>query len=349
LNRVAGTPIMVVILAAVCFALSALLVYGVRALGRRRALLDEPNARSAHTRPTPRLGGCGVIGAFLAIAVLTLPTLHDGTLPVIIGVGGVSALGLLDDLRPVPARYRILVQAAAAGAVVWFRRDALSTGFLWSFQLPPWLLAPLAVLWIVWMTNLYNFMDGIDGLAAGQAIFASLGLAAFTAGESGSLYLLLVLLAASSAGFLVFNYPPATIFMGDAGSTAIGFFLACVPLLQSAHPVPVEAVWIAVGLFILDATATLARRVRNGERWYEAHRSHWYQRPLNHGVPHRTVTLWAYAGMAVLAIATAVFSRAGPGIRAATLAAPAFVFAVAVLTIRRLERSPSVYSARVPH
>ncbi|MBI5068810.1 MAG: glycosyltransferase family 4 protein [Deltaproteobacteria bacterium] len=311
----------------------------VRSQARRRSILDHPNARSAHERPTPRLGGIGIIVVFLGSALGLGSSAVAGALPVLVGTGVVSILGLVDDLRPLPARVRFGVQALAATGVVAARWEALGSAVA-TVSLPSWLLGPAFVLWVVWMTNLYNFMDGIDGLAAGQTILACLGLAAWMAGAGSGNPVLLLLLATASAGFLLFNFPPATIFMGDVGSTAIGFFLATVPLLPASRPVPLEAVWVAVGLFILDATTTLVRRLRNGERWYEAHRSHWYQRPLRHGFAHRTITLWAYAGMLLLALASAALAQVGPALHALLLAAPAIVFLPAVLAVRRVEGSP---------
>jgi glycosyltransferase WbpL len=330
-----------------CGILSAAAVFLVRAYARRKDLLDHPNTRSAHTRPTPRLGGLGLMAAVLGTALVNARSLPRGATAVLGGVVVVSALGLLDDFRPLTARVRIAVQVVAATFVVWLRRDALSAGFLWSVHLPAWVLAPAAVVWIVWMTNLYNFMDGIDGLAAGQTIFASLGLAAgmAAAGSMESAFLLL-LLAAASSGFLLFNFPPASIFMGDVGSTAIGFFLACAPLLPQRALLPVEAVWIAAGLFLLDATTTLIRRMRSGEAWYEAHRSHWYQRPLKYGVAHRAITGWAYAGMLLLAIASAAFVDARPAARIALLGAPVVVFLPCAAAVRRIERSRKPSPAR---
>jgi Fuc2NAc and GlcNAc transferase len=322
-------------------AASALLVLALRSYARGRRLLDRPNERSAHSVPTPRLGGVGVMAAFLAGAVAwSIARRLDGALVVIAGAGVMAVLGVVDDLRPLSARWRFAVQALAAAVVVWVRREALTGGAASVLPLPAWILGPLAVMWIVWMTNLFNFMDGIDGLAAGQAILASLGLAAgMAAAGSADTAFLLLLLAAATGGFLLFNFPPASIFMGDVGSTAIGFFLACVPFLPSTRPLPVEAVWIAAGLFVLDATTTLVRRVRDGESWYEAHRSHWYQRPLNHGVPHRSITLWAYSGMTLLAICSAVFVPAGAAARAALLVVPVLVFLPFVRAVRRIERA----------
>lgn len=332
-------PFAVAALVVASLLLAALAVYSVRAVARRRLLFDHPNVRSAHLAPTPRLGGVGLMAAFIGCAVAWLAASPSaGAWPIVIGTAAVAALGFADDLRPIRARFRFAAQLLAAAAVVWARRDALTAGVSWVLQLPAWLLAPLVILWILWMTNLFNFMDGIDGLAGGQAVLAALGLAAAAfLGGAPQPGVLLLLLAAASLGFLVFNFPPASIFMGDAGSTAIGFFLACAPLLPGEAAIPVEVVWIAAGLFVLDATTTLARRVTQGERWFEAHRSHWYQRPLTLGVPHRTITLVAWAAMAVLALAAGAWPLVSPQARLALLLLPLALFVPLTAVVRRLE------------
>jgi UDP-N-acetylmuramyl pentapeptide phosphotransferase/UDP-N-acetylglucosamine-1-phosphate transferase len=191
----------------------------------------------------------------------------------------------------------------------------------------------------VWLTNLYNFMDGIDGLAGGQALLAALGLAAAaaTVGASATQWLLLVL-AASSLGFLVFNFPPSSVFLGDVGSTALGFFFGCVPLLPEARPVPVEAVAIALSLFVLDATTTLLRRVARGEPWFIPHRTHLYQRPVVVGLSHRSVTVTAYGGMAVVAACASRWPVAGFAERTVLVSLPFLLFLTAYLAVRHVTR-----------
>jgi UDP-N-acetylmuramyl pentapeptide phosphotransferase/UDP-N-acetylglucosamine-1-phosphate transferase len=319
--------------------LSALLTWAVREHARRRDLLDHPNERSSHAVPKPRLGGIGIMAAFLTTATVAA-SLGGGLrrlAPALATTAVISALGLVDDLRPLPARARFAVQVAAALAVVLSSGGA--GGLSWLSFLPWPILSVLLVLWLVWLTNLYNFMDGIDGLAGGQAVIAGTAIAvvAFTSGAATTGGLA-ALLAAACAGFLALNFPPASIFMGDVGSTAIGFFLGMVPLLPDAAPVPIEVVGIALSLFILDATTTLARRIARGERWFEAHRTHLYQRPVALGLPHRKVTLTAYAGMAAVAACAVAYPRAGAAGKAALLAAPVAVFAVLALVVRRLER-----------
>jgi UDP-N-acetylmuramyl pentapeptide phosphotransferase/UDP-N-acetylglucosamine-1-phosphate transferase len=312
----------------------------VREVALRRSLLDRPNDRSAHVRPTPRLGGIGIMCAFLPVAAATV-VLADGgagALCTIIATAIIAALGLIDDLRPLPARWRFGVQLAAAAVVVAANVGRIESA--WTLlPLPVWLLAPVSVLWIVWVTNLYNFMDGIDGLAAGQATIAGAALCAVAVTVGAPMQATLALaLVGAVLGFLILNFPPASIFMGDVGSTAIGFFLASVPFLPGSGSIPVEVVGLAVALFILDATTTLIRRLARGERFFEAHRTHVYQRPLAVGVPHRVITLAAYPGMvAVAGFAVAYPAATGPA-RVALVVAAVAVFGGYAYAVASLER-----------
>jgi UDP-N-acetylmuramyl pentapeptide phosphotransferase/UDP-N-acetylglucosamine-1-phosphate transferase len=312
----------------------------VRRLALARQLLDRPNERSAHVRPTPRLGGIGIMSAFLPVAAATVALSGGGAaaLCVILATAAIAALGLLDDLRPLPARWRFGVQLAAATAVVGANLARVE-GAWTLLPLPPWLLAPLSVLWIVWVTNLYNFMDGIDGLAAGQASIAGAALCAVAIAVGAPMQATLVLaLVGAASGFLVLNFPPASIFMGDVGSTAIGFFLASVPFLPGSDGLPVEVVGLAIALFLLDATTTLIRRLARGERFFEAHRTHVYQRPLALGVPHRAITLAAYPGMALVGGFAVAYSQASWPVRITLIAAAVAVFGGYAYAVASLER-----------
>jgi len=323
---------------------SAVLVRAAREVANRRALLDHPNDRSSHAISKPRLGGVGVVTPVLAVgAGLVAGRIATSSLLVPLAATAlVALLGLADDLRPLPARVRFSVQVVLASTVVaasWSRLAAVA-GALGGW-LPVPALAVLAVLWIVWLTNLYNFMDGIDGLAGGQALIASLGLAAVAVGSGAATSgWLLVALAGSSLGFLLFNFPPSSIFMGDVGSTALGFLFGCLPLLPEARGVPVEAVALALSLFLLDATTTLARRVARGEKWHEPHRTHLYQRPVVAGIGHRAVTLIAWAGMAVCAACAVAWPQSSASARVGLLVGPFVLFAAAHMVVRRVEARP---------
>ncbi|GEJ55430.1 MraY family glycosyltransferase [Anaeromyxobacter diazotrophicus] len=333
-------------------AISFSVAYACRNIAVRLAILDEPNGRSAHATPKPRLGGVGVMGAFLVagVALVSAGSVPSAAMGPLAATGVIACLGFIDDLRQVPARWRFVVQLAAASTVVAFRFAALpqAAGPLLGSILPPWVLAPLAVLWIVWLTNLYNFMDGIDGLAGGQGLIGGLAIAAaaWLCGASATAALA-VAVAGASLGFLFLNFPPSSIFMGDVGSTAIGFFFGCVPLLPDRQPVSFDIVAVALSLFVLDATVTLVRRVIQGQRWYEPHRSHHYQRPLALGIEHRAITLSAYLGFALLGGLAVLMALATAPVRLALLMAAALVFVVAAQVVRGLERAHAMAAERV--
>lgn len=285
--------------------LSWLMTRVLRWYALSHSLLDIPNTRSSHSIPTPRGGGVAIVISFL----LALPLLAGmGQLDwsvtwALLGAGaGVALLGFIDDHRHVAARWRLLGHFLAAGWVVLWLNGAPPLRLFGSDMPLGWLGGALAVLYLVWLLNLYNFMDGIDGLASVEAICVCLGGALLVllsgAGTSQvSLYLLPLVLGAATFGFLFWNFPPARIFMGDAGSGFLGISLGVLSL-QAAWAAP-QLLWcwlILLGVFIVDATYTLVRRVRRGDKVYEAHRTHAYQHAAQFCGRHLPVT------MAVLAI-----------------------------------------------
>ena len=289
------------VLFAIGFIATAIGVAFFTRLSRRRGLYDIPNERSSHSTPTPRGGG-------LIIVIVTLAgyaAIGWGFgLPVswgyIVGALMVAAISWLDDLRSVPFWARLIVHIAAALILIQ------DVGFWSNIAVP--LIAEdipfgnvfgilLTVGWLVWLLNAYNFMDGIDGIAALQAVVAGTAWAvlAWTL-ELPAAFLFTGLLASSSAGFLVHNWQPAKIFMGDVGSAFLGFTLAAIPLIArkelrtEAAMLPVVAV-LFVWFFVFDTIFTLIRRLIGGKRVWEAHREHVYQRMIIGGKSHASVTL----------------------------------------------------------
>jgi Fuc2NAc and GlcNAc transferase len=280
-------------------ATSMLLTQAIRRIALTRGLLDMPNERSAHTTPTPRGGGGAIVLAATAGFVL-LHTLHslDAALLVALLGGGlaVAIVGLIDDRRPLPAALRLLVHfIAATWAIAW-------VGGLPALEIDGRVLIPgavstiLAALGIVWVLNLFNFMDGIDGIAASEATFVALSGAMLTTAASvsvsGGVAAAAFVLGASCVGFLRWNWPPASIFMGDVGSGFLGYVIA-VLALAAARQSPIALwVWLTLGgVFFIDATVTLLRRLLRGERIYEAHSSHAYQCLARRWGSHRRVTV----------------------------------------------------------
>ncbi|TVR60738.1 MAG: glycosyltransferase family 4 protein [Candidatus Competibacteraceae bacterium] len=292
----------------IAFGLSRWLANSARAF----RLLDHPNARSLHQRPIPRTGGLAVLGGLLAGGFLIgvdLPAVRASLAILLLGLVPLALVSFLDDRQGIAARWRLLVHVGAAGslAATGFVPDALELPGL-PVILPDGIALLLALLFVVWMINLYNFMDGMDGFAGGMTAigFAALGWLGRT--DPGFAAFCLTV-AAASAGFLVGNFPPARIFLGDTGSTALGFLAAACGLWGArAGLFPFWVALLVFSPFIVDATVTLLRRLLAGERIWEAHRSHYYQRLVLLGWGHRRTVLAEYAlmlacaGSALLAV-----------------------------------------------
>lgn len=281
----------------VTIAVSALLTGLLRRFALTRGGLDLPNARSSHTAPTP-LGG-GIAIAFVLCLVLPLLA-WQGALEWrlclgLVGAGlGVCVIGALDDFwRDISAFWRLTVHfMAAAWVLAWVGNPLLDV--VPPLETSSWLAAACTALYLVWLLNLYNFMDGIDGLAGMEAVSVcgSMVLVYQLAGVGAYGGILSATVAAAVGGFLVWNFPRARIFLGDAGSGFIGILLGAMSLQASASNPDLFWAWvILLGAFVVDATVTLARRVIRGDTFYEAHRTHAYQLAAQHLGSHTVVTL----------------------------------------------------------
>jgi Fuc2NAc and GlcNAc transferase len=276
--------------------LSFLMTRALRRYALVRSVIDVPNARSSHTVPTPRGGGVAIVLSFLlALVTLMVEGFEQSSTLVAIGGGGalIAVIGFMDDHGHIAARWRLLGHfAAAAWILVWIGGLAPLPLFGWTLNLGL-LGGLLAAIYLVWLLNLYNFMDGIDGIASVEAITACLSAALlyWISGLNGPAVLPL-LLAAAVGGFLFWNFPPAKIFMGDAGSGFIGIVLGGLSLQAAWVSPPMFWCWlILLGVFIVDATYTLVRRLLRGDKVYEAHRSHAYQFASRQYGKHMPVTL----------------------------------------------------------
>ncbi len=249
-------------------------------------LQDIPNERSLHDAPIPRIGGIGLMAGVLTAWALVLMSLAWW---VVLPMLALFAVSLLDDMRGLPVRQRLLVHVIAA-AVLVFGSGMASQSIL---------LALLVLPCVVWMTNLYNFMDGSDGLVGGMTFFGfnMYGLAALMHGDD-TMSMLNFSIAAAALGFLYYNLYPAKVFMGDAGSIPLGFLAAAMGLWgwEQGHW-PGWFPLLVFFPFVADATVTLIKRTIRGAKITEAHREHYYQRLVQIGWGHRKVALFAYALM----------------------------------------------------
>lgn len=309
------------------FAVSAGLTELIRRSALRLDLLDHPNDRSSHSVSTPRGGGAAIVASFMAFALAArvLTPLQSGLPFAMLGAFALVAwVGWLDDRHTLAARWRFLAHVVAAGWSVWLMGGIPPVPAFGHHVELGWLGTGLAVAYLVWMTNLFNFMDGIDGIAGIEATTVAAGGAACWWLATGSpLWVIPAILAASTAGFLVLNYPPAKIFMGDVGSGFIGMVLGVLSLWTAQEATQVYWAWfILIGCFMVDATTTLLRRVRRGERFYEAHRSHAYQYASRRHGSHKAVSLavGAINLLWLLPLALAVVTRRLDGVAGTLIA-----------------------------
>ncbi|MFT4517941.1 MAG: Fuc2NAc and GlcNAc transferase [Halioglobus sp.] len=277
--------------------MSALLCRFYTVLARRWQFLDEPNERSSHVRPTPHGGGIALIAAFTMGLIIAAQMLGPWAPPyVLLGAGAVllAVLGVVDDLLRLAASLRFCVYGAIClAACILLLRPALPEGLLYAAVLI--VGASFAMLWFI---NLFNFMDGIDGIAALQGIFCCTAAALLSTlnGGSSDYAIFCLLLAAAHSGFLVWNWPPARLFMGDSGSVSTGFLLAGLAVLGAVEGQVSLFSWLILpAVFITDASWTLLWRMATRQPFTEAHRSHAYQRLSRFWGSHGRVDLFLLA------------------------------------------------------
>jgi Fuc2NAc and GlcNAc transferase len=264
---------------------------------RRFGIVDTPNERSSHVVVTPRGGGAGIyIPVLAAVLALNWFGILDRRLALALLAGGplVVLAGLIDDIRGLPISVRLVTHLIAAGLAAGFILEPSKSGTGLAIVEKTAMVIVAAVA-IVWMVNIYNFMDGIDGLAGGQAATGSLAMLMLAATVAvrgiGSLGMVL---CGASLGFLVWNWPRARVFMGDAGSGFLGFLFACVGVAAIQKNFGLAWFWlVAFGVFVTDSSVTLAVRILRGERFYLAHRQHAYQHLAQRFGSHAKVALGA--------------------------------------------------------
>ena len=295
---------------------SAALTFVVREFARRAGLVDPCSERKVHVHPVPRIGGVAIVlsGALALAGTVALFGSHmlaangRGLATVIGGALAVHVLGLIDDIRPMRARWKFLAQMAIACGVFFagLRVTTLSLPFVGTVELGLAVGMVFTVIWFVGITNAFNLIDGLDGLAAGAALFAltTMFVVASLNGLIGAATVTIIL-AGATVGFLCFNFHPASIFLGDSGSLFLGFMLAGIGLLGSQKSPTVIAVAIPIvslGLPVLDTTLAVLRRFLRGQPIFTADRAHIHHRLLSFGHSPRNVALLLYGACALLGL-----------------------------------------------
>jgi UDP-N-acetylmuramyl pentapeptide phosphotransferase/UDP-N-acetylglucosamine-1-phosphate transferase len=332
--------------AVVALVVSFLLTRAFTHPGSRLHILDHPNERSLHTTPTPRTGGVAIVIGLLAGGIFLFLVSGVGFPRELRWLGGLAVLiasvSYLDDRRHIPVGYRLATHLVASVLLVI---AGLTVGSLSlpgiAHPIPAWLAGVLTVLFAVWMVNLYNFMDGMDGFAGGMTVFGfgTLALLGWWGGDHDFAAVNLII-AGGAAGFLIFNFPPAKIFMGDAGSSTLGFLAAGMSLWANASGL--VPLWISVLVFspfIVDATVTLFRRLIRREKVWQAHKTHYYQRLVQANWGHRKTVLVEYGLMVACAAGALTAYRATAVVQWAIITGAILLYVVFFRFVRATEVS----------
>jgi UDP-N-acetylmuramyl pentapeptide phosphotransferase/UDP-N-acetylglucosamine-1-phosphate transferase len=340
------------LIAGLVFALSVWVTRRLASASSRLRLLDHPNERSLHAAPIPRTGGLAILLSLalglgleilLAVAGRGFPFLETKTsLWVICMTLLLACVSLLDDWTELSPALRFLTHGVAAAGVVvgaGLTIDALPLPLFGTRSLG-WFAAPVTILCLMWMTNLYNFMDGMDGFAGGMSAIG-FGFLSYIAGSAGQSFIALLSLLTISAvaGFLVYNWPPAKIFMGDVGSILLGFLAATLSVM-GIHQGRFD-LWVPVLIFspfIVDATITIFRRLLRRERVWRAHREHYYQRLVLSGWSHRKTVLAEYCLMLACGISAIIYTRTGERTRLLILILWVLIYSVLAFCVRLTEQ-----------
>ncbi|WP_096461083.1 MraY family glycosyltransferase [Sulfurifustis variabilis] len=288
------------------------------------------------------MGGVAILAAVYLAGIAAVLRRPDLAALWSLGIAGavLACVAYVDDRRPLPASFRALVHLAVAGAL------AISGLYLTEIDLPGfdlrvagWLGVTVTIGLMAWMINLYNFMDGMDGFAGGMTVsgFATLSALGWLAGHP-DFALVSAVIAASAVGFLVCNFPPARIFMGDVGSSTLGLFAAGFVVWGVRERMfPLWCAILIFSPFIVDATVTLVRRLVRGERIWEPHRTHYYQRLVRAGWGHRRTVLLQYAFMLGCSVSAVVGVHASEGMQWAIIVGWTLIYGTYFLGVNRLE------------
>ncbi|MBD8031451.1 MULTISPECIES: glycosyltransferase family 4 protein [Solibacillus] len=302
----------------VAFIAAIILTPLVKRLAFRLGAVDAPNYRKVHARIMPRLGGLAIFGAFM-IGILLLKFVtnfqSDYLYAILIAATIIVITGIVDDMREISAKAKLLGQIIAACIVVFgggIQIDNINLPFGGELEFG-WLGIPFTIIWIVGITNAINLIDGLDGLAAGVSTIALITLAvmAMIMGN-GIVIAMAAILAAATIGFLFFNFHPAKIFMGDTGALFLGFMIAVLALLGFKNVAVISFVIpvIMLGVPISDTFFAIVRRLRSGKKWSDPDKSHLHHRLLDVGFSHSQTVMIIYAMAAMFGLAAVIFSMA---------------------------------------
>jgi len=308
----------------------------------RLHILDHPNERSLHSRPTPRTGGVAIIAAVLVGFVVLALRVEMAHYLAWLGLSTaiLAVLSFVDDRRGLPVRVRLLGHVTSAGILVasgLVLPIVALPGVAW--ELPAWIGTIFSLLFLIWMINLYNFMDGMDGFAGGMAVigFGTFALLGILAGNT-SFAAVALTIAAAAGGFLVFNFPPARIFMGDTGSSTMGLLAGAMVLWAARTGVfPFWVGLLVFSPFLVDATITLICRLLRRERIWQAHKTHYYQRLVQSGWGHRKTVLAEYVLMCACSVTAMIAGLVPTGVQIGLLLLWCVVYAGLMSSIDRLE------------
>lgn len=322
---------------AISFAVTPL----IKKLAIRIGAIDFPrDDRRVHDEPIPRLGGLAIYIGFL-VAVLSLVPYSVKTLGTLAGATLIVILGVVDDMKPLSSRLKLLVQVMAAFILVacGVRVEWITNPFntVEGMTYLSYFSYPITIFWVVGVTNTLNLIDGLDGLAAGIAFIASLTLLTVSLMNGNrTMVIYTAALAGASIGFLPYNFNPAKIFMGDTGSTFLGFVLAAISIegaMKGAATLAIAIPVLALGLPIFDTTFAIIRRAVNGKPIMEADKGHLHHRLLALGLSQKQVVLTLYAASAFLGLGAIVVTQDNP---VKSMAVIGFVAATMVLALGQM-------------
>lgn len=270
----------------------------VKDLAIKVGALDAPDARKVHTRPIPRMGGLAIYAAFVLAVLASMYVSHE-VMGLLVGGTVILIVGIIDDLKPLPARVKLLGQIVAASVLVMFdiRIEWLTNPF-GDMLYVEYLSIPITILWVVGLTNTVNLIDGLDGLAAGVSTIASVTILLVALQQNfWTVAVLTAALAGSALGFLQHNFNPAKIFMGDTGSMFLGYMLAAISILgavKSAATIALIVPIVALGLPILDTAFAIIRRYMSGRPIFKPDKGHLHHRLLEMGLTQKQAVLLMY-------------------------------------------------------